>query len=248
MEGQIHAADSDLALAEWRQFQTSVSRVADVELMPPVAGLPDLVFTANAALIHRRSAILSSFRCSERRPESPYFADWLAQDGFDVHTLPPGVFFEGAGDALLDRARPMLWAGHGYRSDESAKPFLEKWTNLEVQLLRLQDPRFYHLDTCFCPLEDGCLLYFPAAFDEPSNAAIEAHFPTDRRLAVGEDDAIRFACNAVNIGREVILNCASVELKAWLEARAFHVTETSVSQFMKAGGATKCLSLRLDEK
>ena len=212
-----------------------------------VAGVPDLVFTATAAVIYRGAAILSNFRCLERRPESAHFAEWLAADCFAVHSLPEGVFFEGAGDALFERGREFLWAGHGFRSHESAKPFLEKWTGVEVQLLRLQDPRFYHLDTCFCPLEGGHLLYFSKAFDAASNAAIEARFPSDQRFDVGEEDATSFACNAVNVGRQVILNRASDPLKDWMRDRGFQVTETCVSEFMKAGGATKCLSLRLDE-
>jgi N-dimethylarginine dimethylaminohydrolase len=247
MEGQLHAADGTLAARQWCQFQKLLNELADVTLIDPVAGLPDLVFTANAALIYRGSAILSNFRCLERRPESAHFAAWLAADGFQVSTLPDEVFFEGAGDALFERDREFLWAGHGFRSHESVKPFLEQWTGVEVQLLRLQDPRFYHLDTCFCPLEGGHLLYFSAAFDAPSNAAIEARFPSDRRFSVGEEDAISFACNAVNLGNHVILNRAGDSLKDWLGARGFQVTETGVSEFMKAGGATKCLSLRLDE-
>jgi N-dimethylarginine dimethylaminohydrolase len=247
MEGQLHAADPNLAARQWDQFQRLVSDLAEVTSINAVAGLPDLVFTANAALIYRGTAILSNFRCMERRPESAYFGEWLAADGFEVHTLPDGVFFEGAGDALFERGRDFLWAGHGFRSHASAKPFLEKWTGVEVHLLKLQDPRFYHLDTCFCPLEAGHLLYFSAAFDAVSNAAIEAKFPVDRRFDVQEEDAISFSCNAVNIGRWVILNRASERLKSWLTARGFQVTETSVSEFMKAGGATKCLSLRLDE-
>ena len=247
MEGQIHEANDRVATDQWQRFHRLLCDVADVASMAAVAGLPDLVFTANAALIHGRAAVLSNFRCRERQPESAHFAEWLSGDGFEVHTLPPGVFFEGAGDALFERGKAVLWAGHGFRSHESAKPFLEKWTDSEVQLLRLRDPRFYHLDTCFCPLEDGYLLYFPAAFDAASNAAIESRFGQERRFAVGEEDATSFACNAVNIGREVILNRASEELKGWLNARGFRVTETCVSEFMKAGGATKCLSLRLDE-
>jgi N-dimethylarginine dimethylaminohydrolase len=248
MEGQLHASDSDIAVQQWCRFQKLLSEVASVTSIEPVAGLPDLVFTANAALIFRGSAILSNFRCLERRPESAHFAAWLAADGFDVYTLPDGVFFEGAGDALFERDQPFLWAGHGFRSHASAKPFLEKWTGVEVQLLKLKDPRFYHLDTCFCPLEGGHLLYFSEAFDAASNAAIEARFPPDRRFDVGEQDATSFACNAVNIGNHVILNRASSALKGWLAARGFQVAETGVSEFMKAGGATKCLSLRLDER
>ena len=73
-------------------------------------------------------------------------------------------------------------------------------------MLKLVDQRFYHLDTCFCPLEGGFAMYYPPAFDEASRAAIEKRVPAERRIAIGEEDALAFACNAVNIdcrgGRE----------------------------------------------
>jgi N-dimethylarginine dimethylaminohydrolase len=225
-----------------------MSDYAEIALMPAVGGLPDLVFTANAALVRNRTAVLSSFRCAERQPEARHNAEWLAADGFDVYTLPSGISFEGAGDALFDRgAKALLWFGHGYRSDAAALPHLSKSMDVEVEELRLCDPRFYHLDTCFCPLEGGYLLYYPAAFDRRANAAIEARIPAAQRLAVGEEDAIHFACNAVNIGNKIILNHASGDLVAWLVSRGFEVIQMRMSEFMKAGGSTKCLSLRLDE-
>jgi len=63
---------------------------------------------------------------------------------------------------------------------------------------------------------------------------------------VSEDDAVHFACNAVNIGKNVILNYATPELAAWLASRGFEVMQTQMSEFIKAGGSTKCLSLRLN--
>ena len=248
MQGQIKAADQELASSQWTQFHTIMSNHADVELMPAVSGLPDLVFTANAALVYSNTAVLSSFRCTERQPESRHYAEWLSADGFQVKTLPSGTLFEGAGDALFDRGiRTLLWLGYGYRSNAAALLHLQKSIDVEVQGLRLCDPRFYHLDTCFCPLEGGYLLYYPAAFDQQANAAIEARVPAGQRLAVTEDDAIHFACNAVNIGKKIILNYARRELEAWLVSRGFEVIQTRMSEFIKAGGSTKCLSLRLDE-
>jgi N-dimethylarginine dimethylaminohydrolase len=248
MQGQIKAADQELAARQWMRFHSLLSHYADVELMPAVSGLPDLVFTANAALVYSQTAVLSSFRCPERQPEARYYADWLFTDGFQVKTLPPGALFEGAGDALFDRnTKAVLWFGHGYRSDVGALPSLQKLIDVEVQPLRLCDPRFYHLDTCFCPLEGGFLLYYPAAFDQNANAAIESRVSADRRLAVSEEDAIHFACNAVNIGKQVMLNYATRDLAVWLGARSFEVIRTPMSEFIKAGGATKCLSLRLNE-
>ncbi len=247
MEGQMDATNAAIAHRQWADLNAHLTKYSEVAFLPAIKGLPDLVFTANAALIHRDTAILSSFRFPERQPESEHFAAWLRADGFDVQTLPAGVLFEGAGDALFDRAQPLLWFGHGFRSDVSAKEHLEQFVEAEVQPLRLQDGRFYHLDTCFCPLEGGYLLYYPDAFDEQGKAAIEARIPLHRRMALTEEDALHFACNTVNIGKTVILNHASTGLSAWLEARGFQVITTPLTEFMRAGGAAKCLSLRLDE-
>ena len=247
MQGQIHLTDTQLAGTQWSQLHSLLSARADVASLPAVAGLPDLVFTANAALIYRRTAVLSSFRCPERQPESPHFAKWLAADGFEVHTLPPDVLFEGAGDALFDRGLPLLWLGHGMRSSLAAQEYLQRLVDVEVQPLQLRDPRFYHLDTCFCPLEGGYLLYYPSAFDDPSNAAIEARVPRVRRLPLCDQDAVNFACNTVNIGRSIILNHASPDLLACLKEWNFEVITTPLTEFMRAGGAAKCLSLRLNE-
>ena len=247
MEGQVHATDSRLALDQWSRLHSLLSEQAEVLSLPPVAGLPDLVFTANAALVYKDTALLSSFRFPERQPESKHFASWLESDGFRVHTLPPEVLFEGAGDALLDRLEPLIWLGHGMRSDVAAKEYLERATGLEVQPLRLQDPNFYHLDTCFCPLEGGYLMYYPQAFDEPSRAAIEARVPEEKRIALSAADARQFACNAVNIGGMAILNGASPELIRRLNECGFQVKTTPLTEFIRAGGAAKCLSLRLNE-
>lgn len=247
MEGQIHATDAELARRQWSRLHALLSERAEVASLPAVAGLPDLVFTANAALIFRETAVLSSFRYPERQPESPYFAQWLREDGFRVHVLPPGVLFEGAGDALFDRREPVLWFGHGMRSDLAAKACLERYIEMEVQPLQLVDPRFYHLDTCFCPLEDGYLLYYPEAFDDASNTAIERRVPQHRRLVLSKEDAAHFACNTVNIEKSVIMNYASRELVARLNECGFEVITTALTEFMRAGGAAKCLSLRLNE-
>ena len=165
-----------------------------------------------------------------------------------MQTLPTGTLFEGAGDALFDRGiRSLLWFGYGYRSNAAAVEWLRSSFDIEVEELRLCDARFYHLDTCFCPLEGGYLLYYPAAFDSKANAAIQARVPLEKRIAVSEEDAIHFACNAVNIGHTIILNYATRELTARLASLGFEVIQTRMSEFIKAGGSTKCLSLRLDE-
>src|ERR1700685_2476015 len=77
MRGQIHATDAELASRQWSRLHALLSDRAEVASLPAVEGLPDLVFTANAALIYHENAVLSSFRCLERQPEYPDFAKWV---------------------------------------------------------------------------------------------------------------------------------------------------------------------------
>ena len=247
MEGQVHAADRSLAIEQWLALHGLLSDSAEIISMPAVDGLPDLVFTANAGLVYGGKAIVSSFRFPERQGESPRFAAWFESHGFEAHQLPPPALFEGAGDALFDRSRQLLWLGYGMRSNYEAIEPVERLLDVEVQALRLQNPSFYHLDTCFCPLNDGYLLYFPEAFDEASRNAIERRVPTGKRLPVDSADAARFACNAVNIRNLVIANSFSQDLESRLSAAGFQTVKSPLSEFMRAGGAAKCLSLRLDE-
>jgi lysine-ketoglutarate reductase/saccharopine dehydrogenase-like protein (TIGR00300 family) len=116
-----------------------------------------------------------------------------------------------------------------------------------VVSLRLIDERFYHLDTCFCPLTGGYLLYYPPAFDSYSNRVIEMRIPPEKRIVVEEPDAVCFACNAVNVNNTIVMNQVSDRLKQQLREGGFEVVETPLSEFLKAGGAAKCLTLRVTE-
>ena len=247
MEGNVHRSAKAVAAAQWQQLQGVLAGHAQVEQLQPQPGLPDLVFTANAGVVVDDSVVLARFFHPERQGEEPWFQQWFESQGYRVTLLPADLPFEGAGDALLDRSGGWLWAGYGFRSELAAHPLLAEALAVEVLSLRLMDERFYHLDTCFCPLSDGTLLYYPPAFDFYSNRLIETRVPAAKRLVVGEADALAFACNAVNVGRSVILNQASAGLRHQLETRGYEVLETPLSEFLKAGGAAKCLTLRLDE-
>jgi lysine-ketoglutarate reductase/saccharopine dehydrogenase-like protein (TIGR00300 family) len=247
MEGNIARTSVNLAAKQWHEYRAILTNLAEIELIPPIAGLPDMVFTANAGLVLGRDAVLSRFLYRERRGEEPHFRRWFEQHGFRVHELPKDLPFEGAGDALFDRVQPILWAGYGFRTELDAHVLLAERLNVEVISVRLVDKRFYHLDTCFCPLERGFLLYYPPAIDARSNTQIERRLPGDKRIVLEEVDAIHFAANAVNIGDALVLNRASQTLKDRLSAVGFRVFETPLTEFLKSGGSAKCLTLRLSE-
>ena len=247
MEGNIHRSSRDRAEAEWNQLYQVLKTYAQIDLVEPQPGWPDMVFTANAGLILGDTVVLSRFFHPERQGEEPYFQQWFEAQGYKVHLLPKNLPFEGAGDALMDRGGQWLWAGYGFRSELDSHAYLADWLDVEVLSLRLVDRRFYHLDTCFCPLTDGYLLYYPAAFDTYSNRLIELRVPAEKRIAIAEADAVTFACNSVNIDRVVVVNKASDSLKKSLSERGFNVIETPLTEFLKAGGAAKCLTLKVTE-
>lgn len=247
MEGNIHKSSRDRAVDQWHKLFHVLKDNAIVDLVQPQKGVPDMVFTANAGLVLGDTVVLSRFFHKERQGEEPFFKQWFEDKGYTVHELPKDLPFEGAGDALLDREGRWLWAGYGFRSELDSHPYLAKWLDIEVLSLRLMDERFYHLDTCFCPLNGGYLLYYPPAFDSYSNRLIEMRVPSEKRIAIAEADAVNFACNAVNIDSIVVMNKASDELKARLQSAGFEVIETQLTEFLKAGGAAKCLTLRVTE-
>jgi len=247
MEHQIGQTDPVLAKKQWNDLYRHLVHSVSIELMQPQAGLPDMVFTANAGLVIGQTVVVSRFRTLERRPEEEFFRDWFSAQGFTLAPWPEDVFFEGAGDALLDRGKPLIWCGYGQRSNQRAPELLERIFGRETIGLRLIDPRFYHLDTCFCPLAGGFLLYYPAAFDEASQAEIAHRVPKEKRIAVGEEDALAFACNAVDLNGRIFMNDATRELQKQLEGAGFKPVLVPLSQFIKAGGAAKCLTLKLVE-
>jgi len=247
MEGNIHKSSRDRAVEQWQKLHHILKDHTLVDLVAPESGWPDMVFTANAGLVLGKTVVLSRFLHKERQGEEPYFKKWFESQGYTVQELPKDLPFEGAGDALLDREGRWLWAGYGFRSELDSHPYLAKWLDIEVVSLRLMDERFYHLDTCFCPLTGGYLLYYPPAFDAYSNRLIEMRVAPEKRIAIEEADAVNFACNAVNIDQVVVMNKVSDDLKKRLAAAGFEVIETPLTEFLKAGGAAKCLTLRVTE-
>lgn len=247
MAGNVHRSSRQRATEQWEHLHTALREIAEVRLVEPQPGSPDMVFTANAGLVRGGIVALSSFHHRERQGEEPHFRRWFSESGFAVCDIPRITPFEGEGDALFEPNGLRLWAGHGPRTLEDSHRQLTDLWDVEVVSLRLVDPRFYHLDTCFCPLSNGDVMYFAPAFDRESQTKIEARYSKEQRICVSESDALQFACNAVNVGRTILLNHISDELYADLELRGFQIVQVELTEFLKAGGAAKCLVLRLSE-
>ncbi|HEU0187515.1 MAG TPA: arginine deiminase-related protein, partial [Gallionellaceae bacterium] len=244
MAGNLGKVDKALATKQWQQLHDLIVARAHIQLIAPQPGLPDMVFTANAGLVtHDHRVIVATFLHRERQGETPYFRNFFLQHGYHDLPLSRGIVLEGAGDALFDAAG-RLWLAAGIRSQHTASDEVTHALGIAVHSLTLVDPRWYHLDTAFCPLSNGEALAYRKAFSADSIRKIEHAFG-EAVLWVSDDDATDFACNAINIGRDIILYRASPALKATLAARGYNVIEVDVSEFMKSGGSCKCLTLAL---
>lgn len=236
-------ADHPLAVRQWTGLRDTLHKAgAQIEVLVPVAGLPDLVFTANAAMIYDNKAIIARFKHPQRQGETPHDRRWLAEAGFDVIDPPDDISFEGAGDALF--CGDTLYAGYRMRSDAGGHQQIGELLGVRVLPLELADPYYYHLDTCFCPLSQREAIYFPGAFDDYGRRVLREHI--ERLIPVEEAEARSFACNAVVIGKTVVTNTGCPRLHKSLAERGYQPVETSLGEFVKAGGSAKCLTLRLD--
>lgn len=236
-------AEHAVAVEQWHALHRHILDAgANVSLITPVEGLPDLVFTANAAMIFREQALLSRFRHRQRQGEEPYNRRWFEEHGFAIADVPEYFSFEGAGDALF--CGDTLYAGYRMRSDANGHQQIGRLLGCRVIPVELVDARYYHLDTCFCPLNNHEAIWYPPAFDEYGQRAIRTHIAS--LIEVERQEAERFACNAVVIGKRVITNTGCDQLHAALAARGYEPVSTPLDEFVKAGGSAKCLTLRLD--
>jgi len=240
------------ARAGWhRLVETLRGLGAQVVILPARPGLPDLVFTANAAVVLDGTALLARFRHSQRSGEEPHIATFFQQllvTGAVKRIIEPpaGMTLEGAGDCVWDATRQLFWMGHGPRSAAAGSRLVSKTFGTRVVELPLPNPRYYHLDTCLCVLDGGHVLYVPEAFSMAGLQRIYAHVPESQRIAVRAQDAEQLAVNAVCLSRHVVLSQCSQALRSALETAGYTVHEVHIPQFAMSGGSVCCLTLRLD--
>jgi N-dimethylarginine dimethylaminohydrolase len=235
--------DLERARAQWEHVVHELRAAgADVEVMEPHPELPDLVFTANAGVVNGEQFVASRFRHPERRREVPYDIEWFEKQGYTVDTLPEGVSFEGAGDALPFGR--VLLAGYRFRSDASSHAYVSRLTGAAVRSVELVDARLYHLDLTFCPLDDRRAIVAPDGWDTYGRRVVEALVPEP--LVLRQHEALEFCANSVVVGTNVVMPSCPPTVGRQLEAWGFQIAVAPVDEFLKAGGGCRCLTLALD--
>lgn len=238
---KINAPDIKQAWRQWKNLHHHILRLGGwVEYVHPVAGSPDMVFTANAGLVHGKRCVISHFRYKERQTEEPAFTKWFQDHGYEILELKD-CYFEGEGDALF--AGETLFAAEGYRSDAASRKYVSDFLGVKkIVSCELINPYFYHLDTCFCPLTPDLAIYYPEAFSEESRKEMSKAI---KLVEVPEAEAKRFACNSVILGKDIIIPGGCPLTEDILRKNGYTPHAVELDEFIKAGGAAKCLSLKL---
>lgn len=262
MEGRVGTVDIDLARLQWQLLKETFEKLGCVvRTIQPVEGLEDMVFAANQALVslndqsffpaHDKEmpiAFLGQMRHEQRQREIPWYQKWFEANGYYVLTFDDVMgnedftpVFEGQGDAIWHPSRTLLWGGHGARTEEYAYRYLSSVFSTNIVLLKLSDPRFYHLDTCFSAIDEETVMIYEGAFDSDGLALIKHFFK--KVISVSEKDALNFALNAVAINGNVILQKGSADTVEALKSGGFNPIEVDTSEFMKSGGSVFCLKM-----
>jgi N-dimethylarginine dimethylaminohydrolase len=234
-------ADGDRAIAEWERLRATLEGLgAAVELERPVPGLPDQVFTANAGFALADRAVAATFKHPERQREEPAHEAWFADHGYVVTRCSWPL--EGAGD--LCGAGDALLGGHGVRSDRRALDEAAAWLGVDVVPVEMNDPWLYHLDLIVAPLGGPAALVAPRGLTADGARTVAALYPDAIELTPEETED--FAANCLVVGGAVVMHRCSPRLGRELATRGLEAVESSVGEFLKAGGAVRCLALRLD--
>lgn len=231
-------AEHDALVAAHTAAGRTVERVASAP------GEPDMVFTANAAVVRGDRAVLGR-PPRARAGEIAHVRSWLAGRGIACEDAP--CAFSGQGDALALRD-DLLLAASGRRTDPRMLDVLAERLGHEVVALRTTSPKFYDLDLAVgVPDPDGLLAWCPEALDEASRCRVRGLRRRGFELVeVDLAEARAFALNLVGDGRHVTMTRGAPRLAAALRAHGLAVTELPTEQLARSGGGVRCTALTLD--
>ncbi|MBV8790206.1 MAG: dimethylarginine dimethylaminohydrolase family protein [Mycobacterium sp.] len=232
--------DVDRAFAQWEGLRQTYLRLGHhVDVIEPIAGLPDMVYAANGGFVARDFAIVARFKFAERAGESRAYAAWMSSLGY--RPVSTRHINEGQGDLL--KVGDMVLAGCGFRTDHRAHAEIEALLGMPVVTCELVDPRFYHLDTALAVLDDDTIAFYPPAFSAAAQQRLRGLFPT--AIVVGSADAYVLGLNVVSDGRHVVLPCAATGFAAQLCEAGFEPIGVDLSELLKGGGSVKCCTLEV---
>jgi len=253
MEGNVGKVDKQKAWQQWEELRNTFRHLGfGIHSLEGEPGLPDMVFSANQSLPfidenHKKHVVMSIMHSQERKDEVPYLEQWYRQHGYQMEYLDPDRTpdFEGMGDAIWHKGKKLLWGGYGYRSSMEAYEQIKQFFDVPVIALELKEEDFYHLDTCFCSLNEDSALIYPGAFTDEGLKIIKKVIPNVYEADEKEARKL-FACNATcPDGKHVIIQKGCKKTIKKLKKAGFEIIELDTSEFLKSGGSVFCMKMML---
>lgn len=233
------------AFHQWHNLVETLGKLGiDVEIINQQKGLPDMVFAADQALIKNKNLVLSSFHYKQRQAEVAKYLPWFEKNSFIIHRLPKPYFFEGSGECVW--LGETLLVGTGFRNSPGVCEFLSAYLDVETKCLELINPRFYHLDTCLCPINEATAFYYPQAFSQKSQEVLKKL--VKNLVPFTDKEANNFAANSLVTDHHVVMQKGNKKFASILTDLGYETIEIDVSEFMKSGGGIHCLVQTLEEE
>lgn len=231
--------DGDKAIGQWEQLVATYTDLGiKVHVIDQAVGVPDMMFATDQGIVHENKVLLSHFWYKERQNETPYYREWFEQHGYNIEYLPTGAYFEGNGDAYFLKNK--LLVGIGFRADEYSCEAVNEALGIEVIPLQITDPKFYHLDVGFLPLNENTAFYYPQAFNKQSREVLKSLIPN--LIELSKEEAMGFCGNSVVTGNTVIHQAGNPTFTEKLKKLGYNSLDVDLSEFKKSGGGAHCLT------
>tara|TARA_R110000868_G_scaffold235273_9_gene489148 strand:- start:6678 stop:7574 length:897 start_codon:yes stop_codon:yes gene_type:complete len=253
MAGHIGDVDKGVALEEWTTLKEAYEGLGlYVHEVVGAEGYPDMVFCANQSLPNitadgTKQVVMSVMHAPQRKGEVPHIQEVYEESSYEIMHLDESKFtdFEGMGDAIWHHKKRLIWGGYGFRSTSDVYRHISDTFKTPVIALELVDERFYHLDTCFCVLNEKTVMIYAKAFTNEGLKLIRTIFP--KVIETNDHEAAElFACNATCAdGKNVFIQKGCVEANQAMEEAGFIVHEFSTDEYLKSGGSVFCMKMLL---
>lgn len=231
--------NEDRASEQWNNLVTAYKTLGiTVAVIQQEKKIPDMVFATDQGIVQGQEVLLSRFWREERKNETKYYEKWFKKNGYKVNQLPPDVFFEGNGDSAFWHEKLLI--GIGYRADNKTCDAVSKLLTIEVIPLEIVDPKFYHLDVGFFPLDDKTAFYYPPAFSQQSRGVLKKIVPN--LIELSKEEAYGFCANSIVTDNHVVHQKDNPSFEKKLAELGYQSIAIDCSEFMKSGGGIHCLT------
>ncbi|MCO5233890.1 MAG: hypothetical protein LC105_05790 [Chitinophagales bacterium] len=256
MANHIGKVNKDIVLAQWKNIfeilvqWKSLGVIKNLEVIKGKVGLEDMVFCANPFfayldVMNQPMILLSNMRHKRRQLEIKEYRSYFSSHSVKVFNIPKNIKIEGNGDLIAHPHRRLIWMGYGYRTDIAAADTLTQKLQTYIIPLHLVNEHFYHLDTCFCVIDEDHVAICRTAFDEESYLRIKQVFSFVFEISEKEAKE-KFSLNSLVMSNQyrekyAIVPKGSTEMIAILTSLNVHISIVDTDEFIKSGGSVYCM-------